>query len=317
MLVPFISDTDASRTARKRKLERRKGGGGKGGKGGGSSTGKGGSSGSGSSGSSGSRGTKSSVPISGSVATRKSATSYGSGGGKAITIPSGQLFAGRTAGGGTRAQTFGGQRYGSGYPGLGNNGVAGRGFPFFFWPVVWGGALGAGNAHYLNGREYGDERNTSRPGGPMFQATFASNSSNSTFHVIADNSTAVSLSGSITANCSSFVSTSNSSTTPSAYNSTAPGAPNPVQAVQYYRASSVVLTLDGYNDTAALSDDNTTANTPLPSSVDHNLLDCLNQTIGLAVPLINGASSQWTHSATGMGLMGLVWTMWLLFATVA
>lgn len=129
MFVSIISDPDASPTARKRKLERRKGGGGKGGKGGGSSTGKGGS-GSGSSGSTGSsgfKGTKTSVPISGSVATRKSATSYGSGGGKVVTIPSGQLFAGaiftvlpvinkadmvctgRTAGGGTRAQTFGGQ----------------------------------------------------------------------------------------------------------------------------------------------------------------------------------------------------------------
>jgi hypothetical protein len=204
------------------------------------------------------------------------------------------------------------RRYGSGYPGLGNNGVAGRGFPFFFWPIVWGGALGAGGAHYLDGHEYGDERNTSRPGGPMFEATFSSNSTNSTFHVLADNSTAVSLISSINANCSSLYSTSNSSATPDAYNSTAPGAPNPEQAIQYYRASSVVLTLDGYNNTAALSDDNNTANTPLPGNVDQNLLDCLNQTIGLAVPLISGANSQWTPPTSSLGVAGLIWTIWLL-----
>ncbi|KAG6848285.1 hypothetical protein H0H93_001526 [Arthromyces matolae] len=57
------------------------------------------------------------------------------------------------AGGGTRNQVFGSRLYGSGYPGIVGAGVAGRGFPFYFWPVVWGGALGAGTAAYLHDDE--------------------------------------------------------------------------------------------------------------------------------------------------------------------
>lgn len=30
-------------------------------------------------------------------------------------------------------------QYGSGYPGITGRGTAGRGFPFYFWPVVWAG----------------------------------------------------------------------------------------------------------------------------------------------------------------------------------
>ena len=49
-----------------------------------------------------------SIPLPGKIPGGKtSATAYGSGGGKAITIPSGSLFAGRTAGGGERSQVFG------------------------------------------------------------------------------------------------------------------------------------------------------------------------------------------------------------------
>jgi hypothetical protein len=37
--------------------------------------------------------------------------------------------------------------YGSGYPGVTGRGVSGRGFPFYFWPVVWGSAGGAAYLH--------------------------------------------------------------------------------------------------------------------------------------------------------------------------
>ena len=47
--------------------------------------------------------------------------------------------------------------YGSGYPGVVGRGTAGRGFPFFFWPIVWPVAAGAGAAAYLSG---GDEVGT-------------------------------------------------------------------------------------------------------------------------------------------------------------
>lgn len=42
--------------------------------------------------------------------------------------------------------------YGSGYPGIAGRGVAGRGFPFFFWPVVFVGG-GAGSGAYLHDTE--------------------------------------------------------------------------------------------------------------------------------------------------------------------
>ena len=105
-------DTDQSR----RRLSRRKGGGGgvRGGGRGGGSRGGGGSSGeiggSGSGSGSGSSSTREKpVPLSCGSATggRTTATAYGKGGGKVTTIPAGQLFAGRTEGGGTRAQVYG------------------------------------------------------------------------------------------------------------------------------------------------------------------------------------------------------------------
>lgn len=43
--------------------------------------------------------------------------------------------------------------YGSGYPGIAGAGVAGRGFPFYFWPLVWGTAAGIGTAAYLHDDE--------------------------------------------------------------------------------------------------------------------------------------------------------------------
>lgn len=44
--------------------------------------------------------------------------------------------------------------YGSGYPGVSSSrGVGGFGFPFYFWPVVWGGAAGAGGGAYLHTSE--------------------------------------------------------------------------------------------------------------------------------------------------------------------
>jgi hypothetical protein len=120
MRIPLI-------TSRYQDIARRKGGGGggKGGGKGGSTSGKGsgakgGSSGSTSAGKSNSlifcakhqnhtfEGKTSNVPISGSSASGKSiAIAYGNGGGTPKTISTGQFFAGRTAGGGTRAQMYG------------------------------------------------------------------------------------------------------------------------------------------------------------------------------------------------------------------
>jgi hypothetical protein len=133
-------------------LYRRKGGGkGGGGKSGGSSS-----------------GTKIQKNFGGLPLGKTSTTAYGNGGGPAAVIQSG-FFTGRTAGGGTRDGVFGNRcvqptpccpmslfvnvflenrKYGSGYPGY-PIGVAGYGFPFFFWPLALGGGSLYG-AHYIN-----------------------------------------------------------------------------------------------------------------------------------------------------------------------
>jgi hypothetical protein len=70
----------------------------------------------------------------------------------------------------------------------------------------------------------------------------------------------------------------------------------PEQAVQYYRASSFALTLDGYNNTASLAsnqppDNNTAppvmADTPLPTSLNTTFLQCVNATTAFALPVVN------------------------------
>ncbi len=142
----------------------------------------------------------------------------------------------------------------------------------------------------------------------MTQTTFADSNSNNTFHLLSDNATVLSLIGSVAANCT-LGNTTALTATP--LNTSDPSQPRPEQAVQYYRASSVVLTLDGYNDTAALSDNSSIPDTPLPTWVDSSFLNCLNQTIGAAVPLIDAASplASLHWNSPSMGLLGLIWTL--------
>lgn len=140
----------------------------------------------------------------------------------------------------------------------------------------------------------------------MVQATFVSNSTNSTFHVVSDNSTVTSLISSIDANCTFGP---GSSSSPSSFNGSA-SDPKPEQAIEYYRASSVVLTLDGYNNTVALGNDPNTTAVPLPSGIDMTLLNCLNYTIGEAVPLISSA-----HTRIGISspiLLVIICVTWCL-----
>lgn len=243
--------------------------------------------------------------------TSKTSSAASSGGGKAITIPSGQLFSGRTEGGGTREEIYGGSYYGSGYPGYTGRGVYGRPFPFYYWPVVWGGH----NGSYLNDQaEYGAPSNISRPGGPMGYTTYASSSSNTTFHVLADNSTLASLLIAINATCANLANPSITSSplqAPLAYDASNTSQPQPESAVQYYRASSIALTLDGYNNTGALSNDSGAVDLPLPAWADKSLLACLNSTIGTDSLLVNGAVSR---GAGAMGLAQLFWLGWLAWA---
>ncbi|KAJ7065816.1 hypothetical protein C8F01DRAFT_1021086, partial [Mycena amicta] len=210
--------------------------------------------------------------------TRSTSTSS-SGGGDRFRIPFRQLFAGRVEGGGTRSQVWGTKAYGSGYPDHYTRGVDGRPFPFYFWPISWDSRPLYGlDATYMHTDEYGDSTNTSRPGGALVSVTLQSNSS--TFHLIADHSSVAALIPFIAANCSSHL-------TPASPFNASESLLQPEQAVQYFRASSAVLTLDGYNNTAAFAPENSAVDTPLPAGADLVLLDCLNATIAQAVPLVD------------------------------
>ncbi|KAI0063861.1 hypothetical protein BV25DRAFT_1914928 [Artomyces pyxidatus] len=215
----------------------------------------------------------------------RKATAYGGGGGSPVFLPSGEPFAGETAGGGTRADIYGTSAYGSGYPSA-RNGSRGAviqpNLPYFFWPVVFTNPPSSAVRQLDLGEQYGPLDNSSRPGGAMAEAHFLSNNTGSIFHVLADNGTVSSLITYFTANCSHNLDVAASSTAPAIFdnsNVTSGPAAQPWEAVQYYRASSVVLMLDGYNNTASL-----------PSGADLALLNCLNKTIGFGVPLVNAGS---------------------------
>uniref|UniRef100_A0A0W0EVJ1 Uncharacterized protein n=1 Tax=Moniliophthora roreri TaxID=221103 RepID=A0A0W0EVJ1_MONRR len=279
MYFPFI--TERRFTSRSEKV-RRKGGGG-GGRGGsaGGRSGSSGGRGGGSTSRGGSSGSRSSsgclISCTSSIAvggTNRGVSTNTNGGGPPVSIPVGYPFAGR-------------HQYGSGYPGVTGAGVSGRGFPFHFWPIAWGGAAGVGTAAYLhNSNEYGSASNTSRPGGELYTAHFTSNVrvANSTFRLVADHDTVTSLVDDIFARCSRSMASYSTKTSASA-----PfiATPKPENAIQYYRASSIVLTLDGYNNTVVFTNNTNAPPAPLPANVDKVLMACLNTTIGDNAPLVN------------------------------
>ncbi|KAJ7795503.1 hypothetical protein B0H13DRAFT_2245482 [Mycena leptocephala] len=204
----------------------------------------------------------------------RSISNYSSGGGKVTTIPAGSPFAGHQEGSwpviSPWSSIFSVRKYGSGYISECRSGanVSGRGFPYYFWPVGW-----------EDDSEYGPLDSSSRPGDRMTTATFRSNASEGTvFRIVFNNETVTALVTDIQANCSSHLALDSISIN----NFTSDGPPGPAQVIQYYRVSSAALTIDGYNNTAAL--DNRTA----------DLLDCLNQTPGAAISLLDcrGARSR-------------------------
>lgn len=82
------------------------------------------------------------------------------------------------------------------------------------------------------------------------------------------------------------------------------------EAIQYYRASSVVLTLDGYNNTAALGSDESMPSVAFPSDLDFKVLACINQTIGTAVPLVGNYTPASLHIPSTFFLVLLAWAVW-------
>lgn len=165
----------------------------------------------------------------------------------------------------------------------------------------------------------------------MTYATFPSSSNITVFRVLSDNSTTASLIEDLFKNCTSYLSTtsqspnslSNNKTGPTPYalpytfsNTSGPANPQPVQVVQYYRASTIALTLDSYNNSATYSPVDGTPDSPLPAlnQRDAALLSCVNETIGLAAPLVSGAA---LSVKPGFPMMPpfwfwIIWWLWTL-----
>ncbi|EUC65124.1 hypothetical protein RSOL_498250 [Rhizoctonia solani AG-3 Rhs1AP] len=68
--------------------------------------------------------------------------------------------------------------------------------------------------------------------------------------------------------------------------------------VQYYRASTFALSLDGYINSAAALVTSLLPPTPFPSSINPMLLDCINQTVGTDLPLLDQGFSSLPGSMT-------------------
>jgi len=159
--------------------------------------------------------------------------------------------------------------------------------------------------------QYGSSDNSSRPGGSMVTSTYASNTQNTTFYLVTDSDTANTMVSIVQQNCSSVLN-SGVSNAPVPYNASDPNSPKPEEAVQYYRASSAALMLEGYNNTAQLSDNTTLPDISLPTNIDTNLLTCLNETIGAAIPLVDAAGlTAWNPGVTGSAYA--VTSFWLLY----
>lgn len=126
------------------------------------------------------------------------------------------------------------------------------------------------------------------------------NTSLVTYRLVGDNSSVVVVFDALVANCSVARTYSNSGLSPfSSFSPSSSSYPLPEQIVQYYRGSSFALSLDGYNNTAALPSNMPASNTSslsqildttLPPMLNMTFLECLNATIGSSIPLVDPLS---------------------------
>jgi len=132
--------------------------------------------------------------------------------------------------------------------------------------------------------------------------------SSSTFQFLSDHTTTHSIIHDVIKYCPIGDSYINYENTAIPYISSFPTSPKPEQAVQYYRGSTAVLTLDGYNNTIRV---NGTDDIPLPKDVDEGLLNCLNSTIGEAIILVDGISSSGRRYFPDSSSIALAYLLWI------
>ncbi|KAH7100367.1 hypothetical protein BKA62DRAFT_620146 [Auriculariales sp. MPI-PUGE-AT-0066] len=266
-----------------RELVARKGGGG-GGRGGGSRGG-GGSRAS-------SSGSSNPSAFSLSSASGRTASPKSSGGGKPIVLPSGP-FQGRLVGGGSRKDIYGDARYGSGYPGTsGSRSVSGAPFPFGFYPIFIPGP----SPSLHSSEEYSsDVPGLSRPGGAMSTEIVVSKSLGreaGVFYLVGDSSSVALVFSAIVANCNAtnLDQPLATLTYPLPAGATNVTMPDTEEIIQYYRASSFALALEGYNSSVATAPSESQAYAGpvgLPASVDASFLQCINATTAEFVPIMD------------------------------
>ncbi|KDQ50274.1 hypothetical protein JAAARDRAFT_211857 [Jaapia argillacea MUCL 33604] len=232
---------------------------------------------------------------------------YGGGGGKPFTLPSGSPYSGRLAGGGSRSQVYGTSRYGSGYPyGGAGSYIDNRPLPFVFWPISIA-------PNYYSFDTYSHFNDSGRPGGNVSTVVLRANVTLHTteiYRIIGDQLSVTAVLDALVTNCS-VQNTTISFLEPNTYS-----YPQPEQIVQWYRASTFGLSLDSYNNTAALPSNMPVSNdtsplslsedTPLPSGLNATYLHCLNTTIGVSVPLVDPPPSGWSDDALAGLVIGIV-----------
>ncbi|KZW03322.1 hypothetical protein EXIGLDRAFT_600694 [Exidia glandulosa HHB12029] len=272
------------------------GGGGRGGGGGGRS-----SSGGGKSSSGGSSGARTSVSQSG-----RSSSTFSKGGGNPTTVSSGP-FTGREVGGGTRDQVYGTSTYGSGYPyGVSSaDTVAGRPFPFGYWPLFLAPVHLGTSTHF--DEQYGPANNASRPGGVMTTAQVTSTSAPETYHIVGDQESVTGVLSALESQCGVTA----ASVVP--YNATTTG--DSADVVQYYRASSFALALDSYNNTSTNS--SSSSPSPLPTTIDMKFLTCLNTTIAAAVPILDPPKPRLTTTQITWIVLGSIEAILILLVIIS
>jgi hypothetical protein len=173
------------------------------------------------------------------------------------------------------------------------------------WPVAFNGT---GFDNYYGSREYNSD--LSRPGGPMTQYTLTppadvTNVSANTFALYGDLNSVDSVYHSLVSDCGVTKTFSSDFTQSLTSNFTI----NPNQTVQYYRASSFALLLNGYDNKqpniTVMDDPDIYVPTyvygplaPLPSSMNTTYLICLMSSIARHLPLIDPKSVDVTSGPT-------------------
>ncbi|KIJ57169.1 hypothetical protein M422DRAFT_124603, partial [Sphaerobolus stellatus SS14] len=128
---------------------------------------------------------------------------------------------------------------------------------------------------------FGTPSNTSRPGGPIFVASIQAPGGTFTYHLVADNETVHMVASAIAIDC--LV-----KDTPMTQLDESGLHPRPAEVIRYFRNSSIALTLDDNNNTAAFLPPNSTIqNSSLPPNLNTTFKDCLEGAIYAAAPILD------------------------------